>query len=625
MTDDRGPDPSERVEDLLQYLKKTRGFDVTAYKRSSLVRRIDRRLQAVSVPSYDGYQDYLEHHAEEFDLLFNTILINVTSFFRDAEAWRFVATEVVPRIMADARPDGAIRVWSAGCASGEEAYTLAMILVDHMGMDQFRHRVKIYASDIDDEALTQARHATYSAQHVQDVPPEQLKRYFERVEDRYVFNKDLRRAIIFGRHDLVQDAPIARINLLVCRNTLMYFTREAQAKVLGRLHFSLRSGGYLFMGRAELLLTHGDLFTPVELKFRVFSKTMNQTAREQLGLLQREEAALATPDDNHLQALALESDSVGRVVFRADGTLAFANARARKFFHLTTQDLGKRLQDLELSYRPIELRSLVQEAVAFNRRVSRQNIPWPTGEGDGEGHRYLEVEIEPLTDGGAGHPMGVHISFADVTRYRSLQEELERSKHELETAYEELQSTNEELETTNEELQSTNEELETTNEELQSTNEELETMNEELQSTNEELETTNTELRMRSDELNQANAFLASILAGLEFSVVVVDPRVQVLAWNHRAEDMWGLRADEVKGRHLMNLDFGLPVEQLNQPIRSVLSQEVSHLEISLDGVNRRGRSVRCHIRVNPLFAQSGEILGVILLMEECAPDPLPS
>jgi len=147
-------------------------------------------------------------------------------------------------------------------------------------------------------------------------------------------------------------------------------------------------------------------------------------------------------------------------------------------------------------------------------------------------------------------------------------------------------------------------------------------MNEELQSTNEELETTNTELRLRSDELNHANAFLASILAGLELGVVVVDPRVQVLAWNHRAEDMWGLRASEVQGRHLMNLDIGLPVEQLNQPIRSVLVQDAAHAEVSLDSVNRRGRSIRCHVRANPLLAQSGEILGVILLMEERAAEP---
>jgi two-component system CheB/CheR fusion protein len=614
---------SERVEDLLQYLKASRGFDFTAYKRASLVRRIEKRLQTVGLLSYHAYQDYLEHHPEEFGLLFNTILINVTNFIRDAEAWAFVATEIIPRILADTRPDCAIRVWSAGCASGEEAYTLAMILVDHMGVDQFHRRVKIFASDVDDDALTQARHATYSAQHVQDVPAEHLQRYFERVEDRYIFHKDLRRAIIFGRHDLVQDAPISRVHLLVCRNTLMYFTREAQAKVLGRFHFSLRNDGYLFMGRAELLLTHGNLFTPVELKSRVFSKTMNQNAREHIGLLQREEASVATPNDDHLQALTLESDSVARVVFRTDGTLALANAQARKLFRLTPQDLGKRLQDLELSYRPVELRSLVQEALTHHRMVSRQNIALPTGNGD---NRYLELEIVPLTDGGTGNSVGVQISFADVPRDRGLQEEVERSKHELETAYEELQSTNEELETTNEELQATNEELETTNEELQATNEELETMNEELQATNEELEATNTELRLASDELNHANAFLASILAGLEVGVVVVDPRVQVVAWNHRSEDMWGLRADEVQGRHLMNLDIGLPVERLNQPIRTVLSQDTTHLELSLDCVNRRGRSVRCDIRANPLLSQSGEILGVILLIQERAPEsPVPS
>jgi two-component system CheB/CheR fusion protein len=197
----------------------------------------------------------------------------------------------------------------------------------------------------------------------------------------------------------------------------------------------------------------------------------------------------------------------------------------------------------------------------------------------------------------------VQISFIDVSRYRHLQDELERSKNELETAYEELQSSNEELETTNEELQSTNEELET--------------MNEELQSTNEELETTNTELRVRSDELNTANSFLASILAGLEAGVVVVDPKLQVLAWNHRAEDMWGLRTSEVQGRHLMNLDIGLPVERLHQPVRAVLAGETARAELSVECLNRRGKPIRCPIRCTPLTGATGEMLGAILVMEE--------
>jgi two-component system CheB/CheR fusion protein len=607
-----------RVEELLDYLKATRGFEFTAYKRSSLMRRVQKRLQAVSVGSYEDYQTYLEAHPEEFGLLFNTILINVTSFFRDPEAWEFLSSQIVPRIIASGRAEAAIRVWSTGCASGEEAYTLAIILAEQLGFEQFRRRVKIYASDVDEDALMQARHAIYTASQVQDIPSELLSRYFERVDDRYLFHKDVRRSIIFGRHDLVQDAPISRVNLLVCRNTLMYFTRDAQAKVLNRFHFALRDGGFLFMGRAELLLTHGELFTPVELKWRVFTKTVTQNFRDLLPKPEREEDRATMPDDDRLHDLSLETDPVARVVVRGDGTLSLANSRARALFRLEPQDVGKLLQDLEISYRPVELRSLVQDATARRRPVSRQDVAWPTDSGEA---RYLDLEVMPLIEA-SGELLGVRISFNDVSRYHRLQDEVERSKNELETAYEELQSSNEELETTNEELQSTNEELETTNEELQSTNEELETMNEELQSTNEELETTNTELRLRSDELNTANAFLASILTGLEMAVVVVDPKLQVLAWNHRAEDLWGLRANEVQGRHLMNLDIGLPVEQLRQPVRSVLAAETGRVELTLECRNRRGKAIRCPIRCTPLIARTGEMLGAILLMEEV---PIPS
>src|SRR5215831_16742239 len=588
-----------RFEALLDYLKGTRGFDFTAYKRSSLMRRIQKRLQAISIESYDGYQAYLEAHPEEFGLLFNTILINVTSFFRDPEAWGYLTSQIVPRILGGSRPDSAIRVWSAGCASGEEAYTLAMVLAEQLGIEAFRRRVKIYASDVDEDALMQARHATYAASQVEDVPPELRSKYFERVDDRYLFNKDVRRSIIFGRHDLVQDAPISRVNLLVCRNTLMYFTRETQAKVLNRFHFALRNGGFLFMGRAELLLTHGELFTPVELKWRVFGKTVSQSTRDAMPLPERQEERAPMSNDDRLQVLSLETDPVARVVVRADGVLTFANGRARMLFRLTQPDVGKRLQDLEMSYRPIELRSLIQDATTQRRTAARKDILWPADSGEA---RYFDLEVMPLIDS-SGETLGAQLSFADVSRYRRLQEDLERSKNELETAYEELQSSNEELETTNEELQSTNEELETTNEELQSTNEEL--------------ETTNTELRMRSDELNTANAFLTSILSGLEAAVVVVDPMLQVLAWNHRAEDMWGLRASEVEGRHLMNLDIGLPVEQLRQPIRAVLAGETDRVELTLDCRNRRGRSVRCPIRCTQLQGANGEALGAILLMEE--------
>ncbi|MBI1923431.1 PAS domain S-box protein [Candidatus Poribacteria bacterium] len=207
--------------------------------------------------------------------------------------------------------------------------------------------------------------------------------------------------------------------------------------------------------------------------------------------------------------------------------------------------------------------------------------------------------------------------------YHRLQSELQKANQELETAYEELQSTNEELETTNEELQSTIEELETTNEELQSTNEELETMNEELQSTTMELQTINDELHQRTDELNSLNAFQKSIFAGLRSGVVVVDPAFKISIWNEKSEDLWGLRADEVQGQSFFYLDIGLPIEPLTELIRAVLARESNYQEISLDATNRRGKTIRCRIVGTPLIGVVGEIEGVILLMDELAPQQI--
>ena len=264
------PERDRDLEVLLDYLRRSRGFDFTGYKRTSLSRRIDKRMQVVGADSYLSYLDHLEVDPEEFTHLFNTILINVTSFFRDPPTWEFLSAEILPRL-AESRGDGEpIRMWSAGCASGEEAYSLAMATAEALGPDAMRERVKIYATDVDEEALNQARQARYTARQVEGVPPELLERYFERNGQGYVFSKDLRRSVIFGRHDLIQDAPISRIDLLVCRNTLMYLNSETQSHVLARFSFALRDGGYLLLGKAEMLLAHSNLFTSVDFKWRVF-------------------------------------------------------------------------------------------------------------------------------------------------------------------------------------------------------------------------------------------------------------------------------------------------------------------------------------------------------------------
>ena len=569
-------------------------------------------MEAVDVDSHLAYVDHLEVHPDEFAFLFNTILINVTGFFRDAAAWDFLASDIVPRLL-EAGPDGPIRVWCAGCASGEETYSMAMVLAEALGEQVYLDRVKIYATDVDEEALNEARHATYSAKAIESVSPELLERYFERVEQRYVFRKDLRRTVIFGRNDLVQDAPISRIDLLTCRNTLMYFNAETQSQILNRFHFALNNWGYLYLGKSEMLITHTELFKPVNLKRRVFAKVVRPTLRDRLLFAAHPNALEIQGAPGHaVRESAFDSAPIAQIAVDADETVVLANEQARSMFGLTVNDIGRPLKDLEISYRPVELRSNIELAHADRRGVALTNVAMTAAHGEA---RELEVRIGPLFAG--DRTLGTSITYTDVTAQHRLQNELEGSKRELETAYEELQSTVEELETTNEELQSTNEELETTNEELQSTNEELETMNEELQSTNEELETINDELRQRTLELNEVNAFLETILTSMGVAVVVLDRGLTVRVWNAHSADLWGLRSDEVEGENFLNLDLGLPVDRLKSPLRKVMRDGDGRVELVVDATNRRGRTIKCRVIALPLSVDGHEATGAILMMEE--------
>ena len=290
---------------------------------------------------------------------------------------------------------------------------------------------------------------------------------------------------------------------------------------------------------------------------------------------------------------------MAQLVVNRQGTVVYANQHLRAMFGVSARDLGRPLKDLELSYRPFELRSCLERAFAEGRAVGVSEGHWFM---PGDQEVYLDLLVVPLSDGAGGFA-GATLFFSDVTRQRRLQEEVQRARQELQTALEELQSTNEELETTNEELQSTVEELETTNEELQSTNEELQALNDEA--------------RERGDEMSDLNAFLESILRGLRNGVVVVDQDLHIRKWNHHAEEMWGLRADEVLGRNFLNLDSGLPVEQLRAPIRACLQGESEHLQILVQATNRRGRSVQVRVTCTPLTASLPDVRGVILLLDE--------
>ncbi|TDC50286.1 PAS domain S-box protein [Jiangella ureilytica] len=604
-------------EALLGFLRDERGFDFTGYKRASLMRRVRRRMESVGIDDYEEYHDHLTVHPEEFTALFNTILINVTSFFRDADAWDHLRERVLPDLLAR-RDEQPLRAWSAGCASGEEAYTLAMVFAEVLGVEAFRERVKIYATDVDEEALSVARAAAYSERDVQNVPEKLRQRYFEQHGQRYLFRKELRRSVIFGRNDLVQDAPISHVDVLVCRNALMYFTADAQAGMLQRMHFALRPDGVLFLGKAEMLLSHADLFRAVDLRQRFFRKTITENPDR------RFVAAAAHPrarngESAQLGALrdaGFMSSAAAQLVLDPEGRLAMANNRAGNLFGLTSRDAGRPIQDLEISYRPIELRSHLDEAASRQRHVWVRDITWHRPGGDA---LFMELQVVPLHDE-SGTAIGTTVIFHDVTHHRQLQDELSASTRRLETAYEELQSTNEELETTNEELQSTVEELETTNEELQSTNEELETMNEELQSMNDELRVTNDALREQQDQVTRLNFFMTSVLSSIDNGVVVVDGALTVLAWNSKAADLWGVRTDEAVGVPLFALDIGLPLEQLVPMLKRQLVNDGDHETITIDAVNRRGRPVAVHVTATPMRLEPDDTPGAILVMDVIEP-----
>ena len=580
----------QEFEAALEYLKESRGFDFTGYKRTSLMRRVRRRMKQVGIDDYGSYVDHLQANSDEFIALFNTLLINVTGFFRDTEAWDYLRDHTLPTILAELSPHDQIRVWSAGCASGEEAYSLAMLLTEALGTEQFRQRVKIYATDVDDEALVQARQASYGEREVEGVPPELLGRYFESQGSRHVFRQDLRRSVIFGRNDLVQDAPISRINLLVCRNTLMYFNTETQSKILSRLHFALVPKGLLFLGKAEMLLSHGRLFDPVDLKRRIFRRV--PVAGTPLGALfphvPTTERRSNVGGVHELREQAFLASPVAQVVISSDDHVALFNEQAETLFGLSPRDVGKPLRDLELSYRPVELRGQVERAKAERRAVRLKDVEWQRGPTD---IMWLEVHLNPLLDDDRAL-MGISIAFHDISAAKRLLAELEHANRQLESAYEELQSTNEELET----------------------------MNEELQSTNDELQTINDTLRERSLELDEVNDFLESILTSLRSGVIVVDREMRIVAWNRCSEDLWGLRRHEVDGQHLLNLDIGLPLPELRPLVRQALADPGYTDQTTVQAVNRRGRHVAIRVIVSALRGSNGDVNGTILVLEEVVP-----
>jgi two-component system, chemotaxis family, CheB/CheR fusion protein len=551
------------LKELLQVLVEYRGFDFRGYKKTTLERRFRKRMFQLSIGSYGDYAEYVLNHPDEATELLNTILINVTEFFRDTPAWEILRNEVLPVKLKGLKSGESIRAWSAGCASGQEAYSIAIVLSEYFGPRIAEYDVKIYATDIDDDALTTARRGEYKAESLRRLRPEWRSKYFHGKGMQRV-NREIRRLVIFGKSNLAQNAPISHVDLLLCRNVLIYFDSELQQQILARLHYALEPGGILFLGKSESQLTNFSQFRRLNARWRIFQRTTPASVADEkvdTHMDHHEDIGLSKEAGRELDALRtqhrymLETLRLGVLVLGADDTIAQNNTAMLILHGLTPVDLAsKRLQDTDLFTRMPDLALHLQSS-----RLNDETVRFQNRVRVGGNERLLAVTLRPILDDRRTRT-GTLIYCEDV----SVQEKLHTTIEELESTSEELQSANEELETTNEELQSANEELETTNEELQSTNEELETTNEELQSLNEELETTNQELEERSKDLDQASSLYAQTLEKIHLPVLLVNRERKIEFWNSMALRLFGFK-------NKPPIEFQLEQLPLTEALRNVI------------------------------------------------------
>jgi two-component system CheB/CheR fusion protein len=478
--------------------------------------------------------------------------------------------------------------------------------------------VKIYATDIDEDALASARQGLYRAEQLKEIDGGLLEAYFTREGQMYRFRRDLRRWCIFGRHNLAQDPPLSHIDLIVCRNVLIYFRSDLQERILPTFNYALREGGFLFLGKSESLLARSRRFAPVVLKWRIFQRSpvaapdvivpprplAPEVVRSGPGRTDTRQFAV------RLQGLIDVLPSAVILIDLTDTVLAWNSAAASLFDIPSDAAVGRKFRELDISYRVEGLRARIEEGKTRHAATPLDRVTFTRRTGEA---LTADISIAPLLD--EQHQISaVVVTALNTSDHARLAEEMSRIGEQHATAVEELQSTNEELETTNEELQSTNEELETTNEELQSTNEELETTIDELQATNAELGALNTQLEQRGVELRRLDAFHKSVVNSLESALVVLDAELNVVTWNGRAAELWGLRSEDAVGRPFFSLPIGDVVKMSRGAIETIQGTGRPQLvpDITVNGPS--GDVARLALRLSRLDGSDTGPHGVVLL-----------
>lgn len=600
-----GEPPPDLLQNLLVSLRDRLQFDFSGYKTGTLMRRIRRRQFATGGENLAAYLGWVEAHPEELELLARDILISVTAFFRDREAFAALRRAVVD-LVGRKSAGGEIRVWVAGCATGEEAYSIAMLFADALGEKASQYRVQIFATDVDEEALNVARRGVYPAASMSEVSIEQLDRYFKPAGSAYEAGKILRDMIVFARHNLVSDPPFMRLDLVSCRNVLIYFDAPLQSKVLKIFHFGLAHDAYLFLGRSESIVQAEQLFSTLDRRERLFRKQGDSVALTPAAPT-LPVSSLRTPGQRRDRRLEL---LLSGLVAHFKLTVAICD-REGNVLH-TAGDVERHMLFpvgvSRLTLGDVVVPELRGEILTLLRRCQQQRST-QTGRRRRVGRDLLRIIIEPISDG-AGELLLV--IFAPEVAKEEVQEELTGSstqqqlEDELLTTREHLQALVEEMATANEEMQALNEESQAANEELQATNEELEAANEEMQATNEELVSLNEELNVKTVELSKLSEEYAHLYDALEYPVLVFDRALQLARFNAPAARRFDLRSTALR-QHLSRL-------RLPEPLRDMeiwLGRALAHGDREQILVQLDSRDLR--VLISPGMGKTGGISSLVV------------
>jgi two-component system CheB/CheR fusion protein len=569
----------DALRDIMLILRAKTGHDFRAYKRATVLRRIERRMQVNGLQTLEGYRDFLHEHAYERPALLKDMLISVTNFFRDRESFDVLETEVIPRLFEQASEDTRIRAWSAGCATGEEAYSLAMLLTEAAAPHSAS--VQVFATDIDDDAIAHARRGFYSSAATADIAPGRITRFLSREGDGYRVQKSLRERVLFARHNVLQDPPFSKLDLIVCRNLLIYLNRDIQSHALEMFHFALRPGGYLFLGSSESAEVVSKFFTPVDKKHRIYRANVigrtgiylhTSTRLASPAFTASTTAAVAAAQDrrehslSEIHRIAVEDRLPPSILVDRDGHIAHMSESAGVYLRLVGGAPSYQLTALIVPELRLELRTSLFQATQDGTSVRSRTVDL---ERDGR-QLSVSIEVRPVRNqeqvGGfqlvlfhEGAPRSAEpvagVDDEQTPILLQLEEELKRAKEHLQVTVEESESSNEELKASNEELQSINEEL-------RSATEELETSKEELQSINEELITVNLELKLKVEETAKAHDDMHNLVASTDIATVFVDRDMSIKRFTPRAADVFRLIPADI-GRSLLDLNHSLDYPDL--------------------------------------------------------------